>query len=796
MRHSVALLTLIGMALCAGVHAQQYESAFTFEATTRMSVDGGVGYDAQGNRYIAGVYWGEITIDGNGGQTQLSSPHPDIEMVVAKYDLHDNLIWHNRIPALDPNYIGIEGMTVDSNGDVYVVGGYQGTVNFEPGTTDWEFTSGGTDSFIMKLNSDGDMQWTKVLTGSLNVAINLAIADNGDLLITGTQGGLVDFDPPNGVWGSSTGIMSGYLLVLDQNADYRWHHTYDGGIGAAVYGVAGDSQGNVYVSGLTNGDLYFSTETGNPSLQITGNVDSFAIKYDNDGNRQWIRHWGEDDVLGQIAWSIHVDHNDDILVAGEFRGTVDFDNGANTVALTAGGNNDPFVLKLNSDGDLLWARAFYGTYNSNSALHVNSDETGVYVVGRFANTIDLDPGAGTASHTSQQGGCGFLVKLDHDGDYDWSLNWGSHYVHTSGIPVSTANGMALGPAGHICLAGFFRGTAVFDPSAGGTSYDATSVEGFVFQVTQPSMHTPTMQVSVEGQSFSHGDSAAGTDRDFGAHNNTAGATSPISIELANPAGTSALDISNLQLTGADSADFVLDTNGLTGTIPIGGSATVTVAFDPQAGGATGTKVAALTFNHNDLHQPDPFEIPLTGEATEPPAAPEIAVRRDSASGPVLAHGATIDFGTVTDGNGAQPVVIVVQNFGNQALTVNNLSLSSTHFALDSASMPSSIAPGADGQFTLEFTPHASQTLNAVLTFEHNDTQEVSPFTLNLTGVNSTAAAPPGASGGTQAAGGGGCHASSTTTSLLAVIVLAVAAVALRRRKEATPCNLDRDSDWR
>ena len=96
-----------------------------------------------------------------------------------------------------------------------------------------------------------------------------------------------------------------------------------------------------------------------------------------------------------------VDGSGNVYVTGHFiSGTADFDPGAGILELTSPGSFDVFVLKLNSSGDLVWARRAGGTdLDLSNELVVRSDE--LYVTGSFSGTADFDPGIGTLDRTRQ-----------------------------------------------------------------------------------------------------------------------------------------------------------------------------------------------------------------------------------------------------------------------------------------------------------------------------------------------------------------------------------------------------------
>ena len=76
-------------------------------------------------------------------------------------------------------------------------------------------------------------------------------------------------------------------------------------------------------------------------------------------NLHWANHMGGTDT--EYAYSISVDDSGNIYVTGAFSGTVDFDPGSGTLALTAIQGYDIFIQKLDLYGNLIWVKQIEGT---------------------------------------------------------------------------------------------------------------------------------------------------------------------------------------------------------------------------------------------------------------------------------------------------------------------------------------------------------------------------------------------------------------------------------------------------
>ncbi len=144
-------------------------------------------------------------------------------------------------------------------------------------------------------------------------------------------------------------------------------------------------------------------------------------------------------------------------MVGSYEGTVDFDPGAGTTNLQVFGKEDIFIAKYGPTGQLIWAKGIGGTGNDN-AINLAIDSSRVYVVGYFSNTVDFNPGIGSANRTSNGNGDGFMLQLDLDGNF-------VRVATVGGTSSDSINDIAVDASKNMYVTGNFQGTVDFQPTA-------------------------------------------------------------------------------------------------------------------------------------------------------------------------------------------------------------------------------------------------------------------------------------------------------------------------------------------
>ena len=356
------------------------------------------------------------------------------------------------------------GIKVDINGNVYTVGTFRGTVDFDPGVGVFNLVSSGTDDiFISKIDASGNFVWAKSIGGVYSDnGLGIVLDVSGGVYTTGNFAGTLDFDPGPGTFTMSASAFDCFILKLDANGNFVWAKQI-GGVGSSNecgYAITIDTNSNIYTTGYFQGFGDFDPGVGTYTLSALLGHDVFISKLDPSGNFVWAKQFGGfNDEFGN---SISVDITGNVYTTGYFLGNVDFDPGAGSFNLASNGLDDVFISKLDPSGNFIWAKKL-GSTGSDRSYDITLDgSSGVYTTGYFGGTLDFDPGAGTFTMTPVGVGTypAFISKLDASGNFVWAKKFDGATTSNVGYSID------IDGLGNVCTTGQFSGTTDFDPAAG------------------------------------------------------------------------------------------------------------------------------------------------------------------------------------------------------------------------------------------------------------------------------------------------------------------------------------------
>lgn len=397
-----------------------------------------IAVDVYGNIYITGYFQGTADFDPGTGTSNLTSAGV-YDIFILKLDASVNFLWAKSMgnSGWDRAY----SITVDVYGNVYTIGHFEATVDFDPGVGTSNFTSEGHwDIFISKLDSAGNFVWAKSMGGpDWDLGISIAIDGSGGVYSIGYYMATVDFDPGPG---TSNLICAGsndiFISKLDAAGNFLWAKSIGGTGSDWGFSIVMDSSDNVYTTGHFQGIVDFDPGAATVNLSSAGFADIFICKLNDSGNFVWAKNMGGggDDM----GFSLAVDGSGNTYTTGYFQGTIDFDPGPGITNLSSVGIADIFITKFDATGNFIWVKNI-GTANSDFGLSIALDGSGyIYSTGFFQGTADFDIGSGTSNLTSAGAEDVFVLKL---GTTPLSLTENGFGIPISVYPNPTNGNMSI-----------------------------------------------------------------------------------------------------------------------------------------------------------------------------------------------------------------------------------------------------------------------------------------------------------------------------------------------------------------
>lgn len=184
--------------------------------------------DAAGDILTTGVFELEADFDPGPGTFNLTGEGL-FDIFISKLDSAGNFVWAKAMG--DEYYDEGYGVFVDGIGDIYTTGGFEGTVDFDPGPGTYYLTSmSWGDVFISKLDSAGDFVWARAIGGGYQQTSKGIFVDQaGYVYITGSFESTTDFDPGPGDFKlTSRGNGDVYISKLDNAGNFVWAWTMGG----------------------------------------------------------------------------------------------------------------------------------------------------------------------------------------------------------------------------------------------------------------------------------------------------------------------------------------------------------------------------------------------------------------------------------------------------------------------------------------------------------------------------------------------------------------------------------------
>jgi hypothetical protein len=386
----------------------------------------GVAVDAAGNAYITGV------------TTSLPATFPDLVGPGATFGGRSDA-FVARIKAdgsgLDyAGYIGGSGdeaghaIAVDATGNAYIGGWTSSSETTFPVAGGPRLTYGGAiDGFVAKINPTGTgLVYCGYIGGDdQDEALDLAVDNLGRAYLTGlTASAQATFPVTVGPDLTFNGTIDAFVARVKADGSGLDYAGYIGGAGNdQACGIAVDASNNAYLTGLTNSPQATFPVSGPLDATFNGASDAFVAKLNSSGTNLiycgYIGGSGYDEAL-----DIAVDTSGQATITGRTNSTESTFPVTIGPDLTANGQIDAFIARINGAGSALLFAGFIGGSGDDQGRGIALDSTGnAYVVGRTSSNSSTFPSGNSFDLTLGGATDGFIAMVVGDGKF---LNYANY----------------------------------------------------------------------------------------------------------------------------------------------------------------------------------------------------------------------------------------------------------------------------------------------------------------------------------------------------------------------------------
>jgi len=308
---------------------------------------------------------------------------------VAKYDSSGNQTWTKQIQTLANNQAA--SVSVDSSGNVYIGGQVQGVIG--KGQTN----NGGTDAYVAKLDSKGNLVYEKQsgTSGNDSVAATATTSDGGLVVASVVNGHAIVSKYTNGdatttpVWQEDLGALQA---------------------GGTIGGMTISSSGQIYVTGTTSNTSLTAGGAASVAHASSGGTDAFVFNITDQGSSataNYVSYVGTG--AADKGNAVTVGQDGTVYLVGTTSGTF-----SGQVRQTPNVDN-MFVSALNSNGSIGWTRQYGGADGTSTGQGVAIDTQGSSVLdalGLPRGTISFNQTVDLTAATTLRAGDSFSIKLD------------------------------------------------------------------------------------------------------------------------------------------------------------------------------------------------------------------------------------------------------------------------------------------------------------------------------------------------------------------------------------------------
>ena len=302
----------------------------------------------------------------------------------------------------------IKAVAVANDQTIYLTGTTDGSLSTVPG----DANKGGTDIFVSRVDRSGNRIWTRQFgTGGNDEATGIAVSRFGEIYVVGSVRGLLQ--------GADSGAADAVLASFSGGGRLRWRQQFGSTADDTPTGVGVSSQGDVYLTGWTDGSLAGASNGGR---------DAFVRRVSRKGTVHWTRQYGtdsDDDAAGLVIAAPLA-----VYVTGSTEGLMGLAGEGNP------GTTDGYVMRIDRHGASVWTHQFGGAGEDGPTAIARSSSGSLLVLGSTTGSLD-GPNRGETDL--------FVAGLSRSGIRQWFRQFGTPDIdRPTGMVLTRASELYVG----------------------------------------------------------------------------------------------------------------------------------------------------------------------------------------------------------------------------------------------------------------------------------------------------------------------------------------------------------------
>src|SRR5579859_2290115 len=399
-------------------------------------------------------------VGGNGGD--VSNYHGNISVNdywVAKLDNKGTIQWSRTLGGTFFDEGSVVRQAPDGS---FIVAGEAASL---PGDGDVTTPNkGGTDYWMVKLSSTGNVLWEKSFGGERNEYLyDLRFTADGGYILTG------ETESTGGDVTGNHGGRDAWVVKVNTDGSLGWQKCIGGSQDDESYSIQVRTDGYV-LSGYT------TSSDGNIS-GYHGGTDMLVAKLDLAGNLVWCKSLGGSGY--DLGWGIDNSPDGGTIVSGQ-TGSGD----GNVSGIHGGaGPRDAWVVKLDVNGALQWQQCYGGSFNE-AAFSIAATPDGGYVFAGSAQSMDGDVTCMPANVSQRGLQAGWVVKITSTGGMQWEkVISGGYYDEMHSVrPTADGGYLVAGYTGLNSLPSYHKDQ---DPNGGVGDFYIAKLKMPTVTINQP-----------------------------------------------------------------------------------------------------------------------------------------------------------------------------------------------------------------------------------------------------------------------------------------------------------------------